>query len=396
MKKPQIAIFLVSMSAGGAERVVSNILKHLSEEFDFHLILLNKTIQYDLPTGLPIHFLDNENLEQSGIAYKLWALLKMPILAFKLKKYCEKHEIPFVFSLLSRPNYINCFLKIMKKEMRVVVSQRTTVSSFYPSMNLTGRINRFLTKYLYPKADLIVSNSKGTQYDLGKNFGLKNALTTIYNPFDFEQIGRQKVEKTGFKLQKQANSFVFVGVGRLNYVKNYALLLRAFAQLKDTQTQLIIVGDASQSTEDLPVLAQELGVEQRVVFTGFQSNPFQFMAQADCYVLSSDSEGFPNVLVEAMACGLPIISTDCQSGPRELLAPQTDYSKVLVGKQIEKAEFGLLTPVKHVECLTEAMSLMQTDSVLRQHYINKNSERLASFQLETILADFRQVFISTF
>jgi N-acetylgalactosamine-N,N'-diacetylbacillosaminyl-diphospho-undecaprenol 4-alpha-N-acetylgalactosaminyltransferase len=380
------------MSAGGAERVVSNILKHLSDDFDFHLILLNKTIQYDLPKGLPIHFLDNENLDESSIVSKLFSLLKIPILAFRLKKYCEQHDIPIVFSLLSRPNYINCFLKIIKKEMRVVISQRMTVSSYYLSTNLSGRINRFLTQYLYPKADLIVSNSNGTQYDLIQNYGLKNALSTIYNPFDFEDIKRQKQDKIVINEQKNDKIFTFISVGRLHPVKNYALLLKSFAQLNDKTTRLTIVGDASQSTEDLPDLARELGVEKQVVFTGFQSNPFQYMANADAYVLSSDSEGFPNVLVEAMACGLPIISTDCISGPREILAPQTDYRTVLREKGVEKAAFGLLTPVNDVESLTKALFMMRNDDGLRQHYITQNLICLSSFQKESVLANFHEIF----
>jgi N-acetylgalactosamine-N,N'-diacetylbacillosaminyl-diphospho-undecaprenol 4-alpha-N-acetylgalactosaminyltransferase len=340
---------------------------------------------------LPIHFLDNENLEQTGSFSKLLALLKMPILAFRLKKYCKKHEIPLVFSLLSRPNYINCFLKIINKEMRVVVSQRMTVSSYYLSTNLTGRMNRFLTKHLYPKVDLIVSNSKGTQYDLIQNYGLKNALSTIYNPFDFEDIKRQKQEETDISAQKNDRIFTFISVGRLHPVKNYALLLTSFAQLNDRTTGLTIVGDTSQSTEDLLALAQKLGIEKQVVFTGFQSNPFQYMANADAYVLSSDSEGFPNVLVEAMVCGLPIISTDCISGPREILAPQTDYRTVLREKGVEKAAFGLLTPVGDVESLTRALFMMRNDESLRQHYITQNLICLSSFQKESVLASFHEI-----
>jgi N-acetylgalactosamine-N,N'-diacetylbacillosaminyl-diphospho-undecaprenol 4-alpha-N-acetylgalactosaminyltransferase len=407
MPKPKIAIFLVNMAAGGAERVVANLLHHLSDAFDFHLLLLNDEIQYDLPEGLTIHYLDNENRTAPNLFDKWLSLLKMPFLAFKLAKYCRKHEIGLVFSLLSRPNYINCLLKWFTNKVRVVISQRTTVSSFYPTQSKSDQLNRFLTRQLYPKANLIVSNSKGTQADLETQFGLKNATSIAYNLFDFERIALQKEEninKRAFfsdyteggrnldSIGQQVKPFIFISVGRLNVVKNYPLLLRAFALLNDATTRLIIVGDAGQSTQDLPRLARELYIENRVVFTGFQANPFQFMAASDAYVLSSDSEGFPNVLIEAMACGLPIISTDCISGPRELLAPQTDYRTILTGKDIEKGDFGLLTPVGDAECLAKAMYLIRADAILRQQFINNNKVCLAQFEKETILKQFKDIF----
>ncbi|MBL7817958.1 MAG: glycosyltransferase [Saprospiraceae bacterium] len=390
MQRKKIALFIVSLAAGGAERVVSNLLKHLSAEYDFHLILLNETIQYDLPSNITLHFLDKEKLAEPTLFGKLWSLFKMPFLAFRLKNYCEKHHISIVFSLLSRSNYISCFLKVLKKELTVIISQRTNVSSFYASQGFSDKLNRWLISHLFSYADLIVSNSKGTEWDLREHYGFKNARSVVYNPFDFDKIAQLKAQNTEGGIIEE--TFTFISVGRLNVVKNYSLLLQAFAQLDDKTSQLIIVGDASQSTENLPELARALSIDKRVIFTGFQSNPFKFMSKADCFVMSSDSEGFPNVLIEAMACGLPIISTDCPSGPRELLAPQSDFSKILKDPKIEKAEFGILTPTKNVECLAEAMNLMQQDTILRQTYRDKNALRLKSFELDSVLNDFRQIF----
>ena len=396
MTKPKIAIFIVNMAAGGAERVVSNILKHLSAEFEFHLILLNPIIQYDLPKDTIIHFLDNENLDKPTAFDKIRSLVRMPILAFALKKYCEKHQISTIFSLLSRPNYISCLLKMIQNDLYIVISQRSTVSSFYHTQGSIDRLNRYLTKLLYPKADLIVSNSKGIQTDLREKYGLKNATSTVYNPFDFEKIAffkQEKIDLEGLNTEgAHFDKFTFVSVGRLNAVKNHPLLLQAFAALNDETTQLLIVGDAAQSRQDIPALARSLGIEKRVIFAGFQSNPFKFLSKSHCYVLSSDTEGFPNVLIEAIACGLPIISTDCQSGPREILAPQSDLDQTLLNNHIEKAELGILTPIRHVTCLTEAMSAMRNDAFLRQKYIEKSQKRLADFQLNNILSDFRDVF----
>ena len=408
MQKPKkrIAILLVSMATAGAERVTANLLQHLHTEFDFHLVLLNPHIQHlDLPESVPIFALDHEKLGHTTRLEKLNNLLKMPLLAYRYRQYCQQNGIELSYSMLSRPNFINVLARLMGFHGNVIIGQRSAASSLYSTSAWDDRLGRQLIKWLYPHADAVVSNAQAIGVDLAKNFGLTKPLFTVYNPIDVPRIEYLKTELISvlahpvnayFKLNtegKYFEKFTFVSVGRQHPVKNYALILRAFAQLNDPTTQLIIVGDAAQTTDDLPHLAKALSITDRVFFAGFQANPYKFMAKSHCFVLASRYEGFPNVLLEAMACGVPIVSSDCLSGPRELLAPTTDFTKTLPqNADNERAEFGILTPVGNVERLAEAMRTMQNDADLRQYYVEKSRERLTEFQLEGVLTAFRKLF----
>lgn len=123
---------------------------------------------------------------------------------------------------------------------------------------------------------------------------------------------------------------------------------------------------------------------------GKKENPFSFLSKADCFVFSSNYEGFPNVLVEALACGLPIISTDCQSGPREILAPTSNISFQLNDK-IEFAEYGILVPIKNVEKLKEAMNLLINDKNLRKEYEEKGNFRANHFRIKKIIKQYERI-----
>lgn len=140
-----------------------------------------------------------------------------------------------------------------------------------------------------------------------------------------------------------------LSVGSLKPVKNYALLLQAFALLPQTGARLMIVGQGRNEAK-LRELAQSLGLDGRVIFAGFHADPAPFYATADVFVLSSDHEGFGNVLVEAMSFGLPVVSTDCPSGPAEIL---------------ENGRWGHLVPVGDVQALAVAMEAALTETVDR-------------------------------
>ena len=135
---------------------------------------------------------------------------------------------------------------------------------------------------------------------------------------------------------------------------------------------------------------ENLELTDKVYLLGKKENPFAYISKADCFVFASNHEGFPNVLVEALACGLPIISTDCQSGPREILAPDRDVNFQLK-EEIELAEYGILTPIKNLDKLQEAMNLMINNESLRKKYQDKAKQRANDFRIDKIIKQYEEI-----
>lgn len=178
----------------------------------------------------------------------------------------------------------------------------------------------YAKRWLYPVISWIHSGkqlvfvSKGIQSDFVKNFGTNGSRTyQIYNPFDFRQI-REASEA----LAEQIEGRYLIHLGRFSPEKRHDLLLEAFAGLADREVKLLLVGEGELRDEILERI-KLLGIEERVKFTGWIENPFPFLKNAQVLVLSSDFEGLPSALIEALVLGTPVVSTDCPSGPSEIL-----------------------------------------------------------------------------
>jgi glycosyltransferase involved in cell wall biosynthesis len=199
-----------------------------------------------------------------------------------------------------------------------------------------------IARQLYPRADAIVAVSQGVAADVCKLLDLPaERVTTIYNPVVTASMAVQAAAPPLHPwLAAGAVVPVILGVGKLKPQKDFATLLRAFAQARATRDlRLIILGDGPQRAA-LIALAEQLGVSASVELVGFRPNPYAYMSRAALFVLSSAWEGFGNVLVEAMACGCPVVSTACPSGPDEIL---------------DAGRYGRLVPVGAVTALADAM-----------------------------------------
>lgn len=186
--------------------------------------------------------------------------------------------------------------------------------------SLQGRILSALAVPGYRLADRVVGVSEGVSDYASSRFRLpRSAVTTIYNPIDLEQIVRKADLPITTPWLSQTSGALLVAVGRLVQQKDFASLLHAVAETRRTQAvRLAILGDGPERG-NLQALAQQLGIVRHVHFAGFDANPYNWMRRADVFVMSSVQEGLPTVLIEAMACGAHIVSTDCPSGPREIL-----------------------------------------------------------------------------
>ena len=372
--KRKLSIFINSLDGGGAERVVNNLLNVWVKEYDCYLILIHNYKFYEIDSKVKIISLD-EPKELSGFA----KFLRLPILAYKLSKITKEYKFDKIVSFLTRANYINVLSNIFTKH-QTIINERAMPSLQY-QYGLNGIINRFLIKSLYPKADLCLSNSHGNMMDLKNNFNVTK-LKDIHNPFDLDVI--EKMSKEEIEIEKKR--FTFVTIGRLDHGKNHKLIINA---IKDMDANLWIIGDG-ELRNNLKLKIENLELSDKVILLGKQSNPYKYLNQADCFIFASNHEGFPNVLVEALACGLPVISTDCQSGPREILAPNSDIEFQLKDN-IELAEYGILSPVKNVNKLQEAMNLMINNEDLRKNYQEKAKLRANDFKIEKIIKQYEEV-----
>ncbi len=369
----KLAILIYSLAGGGAERVVSILLDELKDTYDITLVLMNDTIHYSLPENQKIIYLENSSPNEQGF----WKLFKLPLLGLKYKKICIQNNIDTTLSFMNRPNYIALFSKIFGNASNIIISERSQ-PSLQHKRGMQGFINRILIKFLYPKADKIIANSLGNSLDLENKFDV-HPVYTINNPFDLAKIHILSREYCEIARKK----FTFVTVGRLDAGKNHSIIIDA---IKDLDAELWIIGEGPLRNT-LQAKIKELHLEDSVYLLGRQDNPFKYLSKADCFVFSSNHEGFPNVLVEALACALPIISTDCPSGPREILAPDTTQDTHLK-TGIEIAQYAILTPINDSENLKKAMHTIITDKDMCNSYRTRNIQRAQDFSKEKISLQF--------
>lgn len=383
--KPKLLIFINTLQSGGAERVVSLLLEHLKNDFEIHLALYSNIVEYKVPPEIKIL-----NLQQPLVQDKTIRFLKLPYISWKVYRYCKKNNINISVAFLYRPCYINAFMKsIWRYKGHVIMCERTHQTTMQQSHSSIYRMfSKFMVMYSYKRADLVLANSYAMQTDLVENFRIKTPVRVIYNPIDLNFIKTHINEPTEFVFEK--NIFHFVNVGGFRKEKNHLLLIQAFFILKNLPCKLLIVGGGVMENE-LKQKVHDLGLMEKVIFCGFDKNPFKYVYRSDCFVLSSDVEGFPNVLIEALACGKPVISTDCSSGPRELLAPASDLHHRAINNY-EIGEYGLLTPINDVAALAAAMKKMYEDESLRKSFELKAAKRAEQFDVDEIKQYFHVAF----
>ncbi len=337
-----------------------------------HLVLMNPTISYDIPKNIPIHFIETS---KGGIENGFLKLIKLPWLAYKYANLLSNLKITHSFALLTRPSYINILSRYFTKwHYKISISERSHPSMQYGYNNLQSKINNYLIKKLYPKADQIICNSQGNANDLISNYNLAaSKIVVVHNPVDIEKINGIEIKETFFSDEY----FNIVTIGRLDTGKNHQLLINAIAPFP--KIRLYILGDG-WLMESLQHLTKELSINERVFFLGFDNNPYKYLKTANLFLFGSNHEGFPNVLLEAMACGLPIVSTNCKSGPDEIMelkAPKTD--------DIMLTDYGILTPVGNLELFQKGLAYCLEHPEFLESCRKRVKKRIQDFEREPIL-----------
>lgn len=261
-----------------------------------------------------------------------------PDITTNLIDYINQKQPHIIITGLEEQNFRLIIAKYLSgNSVKCIISVRNHLTTYFP---LYYKINwhrnyASAVRFLYPKADKIVAVSKGVKNDLVQSFGvLSDCITVIYNPVVTPNIVDRSTEYTKDDDWFNSDIPVILSVGRLHPQKRFEVLIQAAAKVNENiPARLIILGNGAEK-ENLMALVNRLNLTSKVRFAGYQENPFSYMAKSSLFVLSSQNEGLPGVLIEAMACGCPVVASQCNSGPEEIL----DYGK-----------WGTLVPVGEVD-----------------------------------------------
>jgi N-acetylgalactosamine-N,N'-diacetylbacillosaminyl-diphospho-undecaprenol 4-alpha-N-acetylgalactosaminyltransferase len=379
----QIVFMTNSLASGGAERVLSVLITELvNQAYSVELITLEQNDFYDIPKSVKRTYLTSFSGKEKGLK----KLLIIPFLAWKLKQYIKKNNITLIQSHVYRANYINILAKLLGAKHKVQVVNAGTISKYH-NEGIVGKINLFLIKNLYKYADKIILKSKGMQFDMQKLFNFKNTQIVINNPYDIDKINILKNELVE-DLKFDSSKKYLISVGRFETFKRQDYIIEALNNLP-IEFELILIGDGYRK-DFLMHLTNKFNLEKRVHFIGRVENPFKYIAQSNYYILSSlDGEGFPNVLVEAMICGIPVVSSDCVSGPREILSPSSSIETRLEN-EIEIAQYGLLFPIGKSEKIVECIQYLENNPDKKKNYVGKAQQRAKDFSLESIMKQYKK------
>lgn len=379
MDKQKVAILVNSMTNGGAEKVVCILAAAMNQkDIDVELFLLEKDDFYKPPAEIKVTYLSNQTEKENGLK-KFFSLFYFAIC---LKKLIKQRNITFIQSHIYRSNFVNILANLLGSRHQSQIVNHGIVSR-NRGEGLRGFVVIWLVKFLYPRADQCILVSNEMKKDLKKYVNGSNTAV-INNPFDFEEIEALSmidVFDNDFYFEKEKKYLICAG--RCIKIKKFDVIIRSLKYLND-DIELIVLGDGGERPQ-LIDLSNDLGLKSRVHFIGNVENPFKFFKNSHIFVLSSKTEGFPMVLIEAMACRLPIIATDCTSGPREIL----DAEDSVLGEHcFEKTKYGILTQIGDPECLANAVSVMLSDHELMETYRRNSLERMMEYSTEKIVSKY--------
>jgi len=380
---PKKIFFLInSLDSGGGEKVLSEIANNLVEEYDVNVFLLENKQFYELDKKVNL-FVIGSKPTSSGIK----KLLNIFRDAVRLKRFVKQYKIELIQSHLYRANYVNVLAKLLGAGHKVQIVNHGIVSE-YKKKGFLGKINLFLFKLLYPRSDKIIWVSKIMKRDANKIKALKVPQKIIYNPVNINKINALKKESPQDFVFESDKKYI-ISVGRLISFKRHQDIIKSFKHL-DNNIELIILGDG-ELKEYLHQIAKQHNVEKRVHFLGNVKNPYKYIARSDILVHASQIESFGNVIVEALACGVPVISSDC-GGPREILSLKSDTKKHLgYNDDIELADYGVLYPVGNIEKLLKSIRLLLNNKNLYESYSEKALLRAEDFSAEKIICEYKKV-----
>lgn len=323
----KICIVGSSLAGGGAERAHSNLSKFFHKKgIEIHSIIFEDRVEYEFWGELfNLGKIKHKTIFEKINRYK------------KLYDYIKKHRFEYIIDLRYRGSLYGEYIlsRIIFSKVKYIPSIRGANFPVYFTHN------SFIGKRLFKNAYKIVTVSKEMEKQVRKKYGYQN-LKTIYNIVETELITQLSQEEISENIDFQH----ITALGRMHKhnVKQQDVIIRAYAKsvLPEKGIKLLLVGDGEKRT-DFEQLVNDLHLSDKVIFTGFKDNPYPYLKNAKFMVLASKTEGFPNVILESFACGTPVVSYDCKTGPSEM---------------IEHQKNGLLVKDQDIEDLVKSMNMM--------------------------------------
>lgn len=364
----RLAIYLPTLVGGGAERVMLNLAAGFADRgysVDFVLAQCEGAFLEEFPESVHLVKLNHRKVKFGR------SILSLPALIRYIRR-----ERPAALLTGLHTNIIAIWAKQLAGiPFQLAISEHNTFSLQNQMLPWGSRqVMHWLIRAYYPMADTIITVSEGAADDLVISARIpRERINVIINPIITPELMKKACEKLDHPWFKTGEPPVILAVGRLTPQKDYPLLIKAFDLVrKETPARLLILGDGDER-EKLVSMIAALGLEKDISLPGFVHNPYMYMANASVFVLSSQWEGLPTVLVEALYCGAPLVATDCRSGPREIL---------------RGGQYGRLVPVGDAESLAEAIQ-----SAIHSQRIQPSEESWKPFELGTVVDQYLKLLV---
>ena len=361
----KLTFFIQDFQGGGAQHMFINMANEFAKRgHQVDLLVVNE----DGPNKARVS--KSVNIVNMGKPRSLSAL-------FPMSRYYKEAKPDILLSAMTHSNVIAILARMLSftRKTKLIVTERTFLSvHIQETASMRDKSFSLATKLFYRFADKVIGISQGVAEDIGALAHLKDdKVGYIYNPVVTEQLRKDFEDDLEVSLKDNPQQKLIITSGRLSFEKDQETLLHAFAIVRKTQdVKLVLLGNGPLE-EELKTTASELNISEHVHFAGFVQNSLAYMKQADLFVMTSLLEGFCNTIVEALYCGLSVVSTDCPSGPREIL---------------DNGTFGHLTPVGDAAAFASA-----TISAL-EHPFNaqKQQERALCFTVDAICDEYLKLF----
>ena len=364
--KEKLLLISPMLHQGGFERVCITTARLLKPYYDVSIVIFD-----DADIAFDIRGLSIINIHLGVCNGKLAKITNLMRRAIRVRKLKQRMKPVIAYSFGPSANMVNALSKTSLTSVFLGLRGYQDVADD-PKMKLYVR-----------KADRIICCSKEIEAIVQEKYGYLQTAT-LYNPYDAEgitELSKEKVTDLPWKMEDEDRPRILIGVGRDDPVKGFWHLIKAFylVQKEIPQMRLIIMGDGS--FEQAKSLVSELQLEQKVYFPGVRKNPYKYLAASEMFLLSSYTEGFPNVLVEAMILGRPLISTDCRTGPAEIL----DHGKygILVPDMGDTEDYSGDTISEKETCFAEKIIEVLKDSERQKELSELERKRAGEFDYDS-------------